>query len=129
MSTEISDDEKERTAAMIVFDTLLSCTKDNIAMMMLFFTLIISMLTSVFKRSGIARIPQYVLGVIGVIGSGKTTLVKALLSFIKDYSYFDLSVGYTEAAFRKILSSIAIPSCWLTTLLTITALKLLIISS
>lgn len=24
-----------------------------------------------------------------------------MLSFIKDYSYFDLSVGYTEAAFRK----------------------------
>lgn len=101
VSAEISVDEKERTAAMRVFDTLLSCTRDNIAMMMLFFTLIISMLTSVFKRSGIARIPQYALGVIGVTGSGKTTLVKALLSFIKDYSYFDLSVGYTEAAFRK----------------------------
>ena len=96
VSAEISVDEKERAEAMRVFDTLLSCTKDNIAMMMLFFTLIISMLTSVFKRSGIARIPQYALG-----GSGKTTLVKALLSFIKDYSYFDLSVGYTEAALRK----------------------------
>ncbi len=101
MSTAKSVDEKERVAAINVFDTLLSCTKDNVTMMMLFFTLIISMLTSVFKRSGIARIPQYALGVIGVTGSGKTTLVKALLSFIKDYSYFDLSVGYTEAAFRK----------------------------
>lgn len=94
----ISVDEKERAAAINAFDTLLSCNKDKVTMMMLFFTLIISMLTSVFKRSGIARIPHYALG---VTGSGKTTLVKALLSFIKDYSYLGLSVGYTEAAFSK----------------------------
>ena len=100
---DISETEEAKDKAKTALDTLLACTKKKVIMRMMLFTLIISMLTSVFLRSPFQRIPQYIFALIGVTGTGKTTLVQALLCFLKDYSYFNLSVGYTSASLRKAL--------------------------
>ncbi|MBP0983325.1 MAG: DUF927 domain-containing protein [Oscillospiraceae bacterium] len=104
VTTATSADEEEKEKGKAVLGTVLACARKTVVMKMMFFTLIISMLTSLFIRGSFQRIPQYVLALIGVTGTGKTAIVKALLSFLKDYTYFDLSVGYTGASLRKELA-------------------------
>lgn len=100
-STKLSANDDERKETLTVIDTLLGCTARTGTMKMLFYTLLNSMLTSVYQRTDLPRIPQYVLMITGISGVGKTTLIKLLLSFIKNYPYFDLSTGYTESSLMK----------------------------
>lgn len=101
VTNAVSATDEERRTAMSAVKTLLGCVVQSVAMQMMFFTLLLSFMASIFKRLQFARVPQYVLALIAVTQTGKTALLKALMSFCEKMDYFDISVGCSEAGIRK----------------------------
>lgn len=89
------NDDDERKRAMAALDLCIHCTRNKYISLIIFLTMLLSMMTTLFRRGNSNRVPQYTLLLQGASGAGKTTLVKTLFGYFKKYSYFDLSVGFT----------------------------------
>ena len=110
--TTISRNEKEAAEGINAIEKLFECT-DDVQMEIMFLAQLLTIMTTLFRRNALSMVPNFTLVLLGVSGTGKTTLMKSLFSCYTELARLDLSLGFTQAAFYKLAEVMKDHPLWL----------------